>query len=495
MSNTLNLLNIKDLEPQIRALPSNISAEQLLLGHILTDNDELNKIADFLRAEHFFEPVHQRIFGAISSFTERGIIANPITLKNSFENDAALREVGGAGYLAQLASLASTIVDVRQYARVIYDLFLKRELIKIGTDIVNDAHGQELEISSSEQIEAAEQKLYNISTDSSSSSTGFLHLKSSLAQAIAKTEAAFRNKNKVSGIATSFIDIDETLGGFQNSDLVIIAGRPAMGKTALALNIAFNCAQNLAKIFDAKKQANPELDISARQSVGFFSLEMSADQLASRLISTISKVNTLRLRTGHIDQEEFFEVMNASKSLYDIPLFIDDTPALSISALRTRARRLKRRHNLGILFVDYLQLIRATTVSKDQNRVQEISEITQGLKAIAKELDIPVIALSQLSRAVEQRESKRPLLSDLRESGSIEQDADIVSFIYREEYYLSRKKPSAYSKEMDEWQKNMEEVKNVAELIIAKHRNGPTGDIKLYFDSSLTKFDNFIPNA
>jgi replicative DNA helicase len=477
-----------------RTLPYNIMAEQMLLGTVLVDNEMLSKVNEFLNEDHFFDPVHKKIYEIIKTFSEKGIIANPVTLKNYFDKEEGLKDRGGAQYLIELASLSATIINVHDYGRAIYDLALRRQLIHIGEEITNDAFDKEQGLSANEQIEIAEQKLYNIADDYLGNNTGFVQLNKPLAESIEKAQQAFKNKGKVSGIASEFVDLDELLGGFQDSDLVIVAGRPSMGKTALSLNFALNCCKVLRNNFENNK----DKDKSEKQkSVGFFSLEMSSEQLASRLIASASGVNTSKLRTGHIDEEELGYLVKASKELQSLQLFIDDTPSLSISALRTRARRLKRKHNMGILFVDYLQLLRATNSSnKDQNRVQEISEITQGLKAIAKELNIPVIAGSQLSRAVEQREDKRPLLSDLRESGTIEQDSDIVIFIYREEYYLMRRKPSKEGTDLyDKWQQDMNNVQNVTELIISKHRNGPIGNVKLYFDSNLTKFSNFQRNG
>jgi len=478
-----------------RTLPYNILAEQMLLGTILVDNEMVGKVNDFLDAEHFFDPIHKKIYEAINSFLEKGIIANSITLKNYFDKEEGLKDRGGAQYLADLASLSATIINMHDYGRAIYDLALRRQLIHIGEEITNDAFDKEQGLSANEQIDIAEQKLYNIADDYLQHNKGFVLLSKPLGEAIGKAQQAFKNKGKVSGVASDFVDLDELLGGFQNSDLIIVAGRPSMGKTALALNFAINCCNVLLSNFEKKKE-NEKEENEKPKSVGFFSLEMSSEQLASRLLSMSSGINTSKLRTGHVDEEEFGYVVKASKNMQELLLFIDDTPSLSVSSLRTRARRLKRKHNLGILFVDYLQLLRPTNTSRDQNRVQEISEITQSLKAIAKELHVPVIALSQLSRAVEQREDKRPLLSDLRESGTIEQDSDIVMFIYREEYYLMRRKPAKEGTDLyEKWQQDMDNIKNMSELIVAKHRNGPVGNVRLHFDSNLTKFSNFQRNS
>lgn len=468
----------------------------MLLGYVLTNNEAMQKVNDFLLAEHFYEPVHQRIFDSILLFIDKGIVANHITLKNYFDKDEALKERGGAAYLADLAALAATIINVTDYGKAIYELATRRQLIDIGEEVVNDAFAKETPLSAHDQIEIAEQKLYNLAVNDLEQNRGFLQLRQPLGEAINKAQLAYQNKGKVSGVATDFTDLDELLGGLQNSDLVILAGRPSMGKTALAVNLALNCTKVVAKNFEQQRKAHPdEYATKKPAAIGFFSLEMSSEQLASRMISMISGISTVKLRTGHVDEDEFAGVVQAAKELQNLSFYIDDTPSLTISALRTRARRLKRKHNCAVIFVDYLQLLRGSaSVSREQNRVQEISEITQGLKSIAKELNIPVVALSQLSRAVEQREDKKPLLSDLRESGSIEQDADIVMFIYREEYYLMRKEPKEGTEDYSKWQNDMEKTRHLTEIIVAKHRNGPVGNVKLQFDSHLTKFNNYTAN-
>lgn len=485
----LEIQQDKTLE-EYRVMPNNILAEQILLGTFLTNNEVINKVSDFLLPDHFFEPVHQRIYHTILLCIDKGLVANPITLKNHFDKDEALVNDGGASYLAKLAGLSTTIINVYDYAKTIYDLSVRRRLISIGSEVVNDAYDKEIEVNAAQQIEKAEQELYILASEGRESSSSFKVLKFSINQAIERAQLAYQHKDKVSGISTQFIDLDKLLGGFQDSDLLILAGRPSMGKTALAINLALNACKTMYANFITTRQGKDEIELLnsalASPSVGFFSLEMSAEQLAARMLSMIAGVNSSKIRSGHIGESEFAKIVKASKELNQLPFFIDDTPSLSISALRTRARRLKRRHNLGILFVDYLQLVRGASKQSDKSRVQEISEVTQGLKAIAKELNIPVIALSQLSRAVEQREDKRPLLSDLRESGSIEQDADIVMFIYRDEYYLMRKQ----SKEGDKDQLRLQEAANIAEVIVAKQRNGPIGNVRLHFDSDTTKFAN-----
>jgi replicative DNA helicase len=457
-----------------------VLVEQVLLGFLLTDNEYLNLIGDFLSAEHFFEQVHKRIYSSIELFIDRGITANPVTLKSFFDKDQALASVGGGVYLGKLASLATNVINVREYALLVYDLAMRRQLINIGEDIVNDGYGSDtgFDMLSSQQIEKAEQRLFNLSSEGNRGEYNFAHIKKSILETLTKAELAYKNKDKISGISTGFIDLDKILGGLQKSDLLVIAGRPSMGKTALAINMALNSC------YDMLKSAEAPL------SVGFFSLEMSAEQLAARLIAMMARTSASRIRSGSIDSNEFSDIVEASQQLQTLPFYIDDTPALSIASLRTRARRLKRRHNIGLLFVDYLQLIRASYNNPNNNRVNEVSEVTQGLKAIAKELNIPVVALSQLSRAVEQREDKRPQLSDLRESGSIEQDADVVMFIYREEYYVARKQPLSTSDSYNKWMAEMDRVRNITEIMVAKQRNGPIGNVKLHFEGETNRFSN-----
>jgi replicative DNA helicase len=464
-----------------RSSPTNILAEQMVLGTILTNNESYHRVSDLLQAEHFYEPVHRRIFDAITIYIDRGMLANLVTLKNHFEQDEALKDNNQGEYLSQLSALAATIININDYAKIIVDLAIRRTLINVGEDIVNDAYSTDIKLTASEQIERAEQELFNLGTLGRETSANSRALKASLGEALEKIQLAFKQQEPITGISTGFLDLDKMLCGLQNSDLLILAARPSMGKTALAVNIALNACQYLHKR-NAKEEAS--------SCVGFFSLEMSAEQLATRMMAIASEVNSGKLRSGQISEMDFTKLVKASKDLAELAYFIDDTPSLSIAALRTRARRMKRRHNLGLLVVDYLQLLKGSSKSSEGSRVQEISEITQGLKAIAKELNIPVIALSQLSRAVEQREDKRPLLSDLRESGSIEQDADIVMFIYREEYYLVRKQPQENTSEHERWQMEMDKVSNLTEVIIAKQRNGAVGSVKLHFDSNTTKFTN-----
>lgn len=462
-----------------RILPHNMEAEQGLLGVLLVDNRSYERIGDFLRAEHFFMPAHQRIFSAIVKFIDRGQMASPVTLKGYFEKDEDLSEVGGAGYLADLAAGIISIINAEDYGKTIYDLHLRRELILLGEEVVNQAYEQVLEVDAKDMIEHTEAKLFSLA-ESGQVKGGFTTLRDSVVKAIELAEKAFRTEGHVTGVTTGLIDMDKQLGGFQKSDLLILAGRPSMGKTALATNIAFNAARAYAESGGQQGAV-----------VGFFSLEMSADQLATRILADCSNISGDHIRKGNIKQDDFRAFVEASHKLSQVPLYIDDTPALSIGAVRTRARRLKRQHGLSMLVVDYLQLLRGGGSRQSaENRVLEVSEITRGLKAIAKELEMPVLALSQLSRAVEQREDKRPMLSDLRESGSIEQDADVVMFVYREEYYLGRSEPEPGTDKHLKWQERMTEVHNIGECIIAKQRHGPIGTVRMFFDGRVTRFSD-----
>ncbi|MBK9585873.1 MAG: replicative DNA helicase [Alphaproteobacteria bacterium] len=467
----------QETQRPFRVLPFNEEAEQGLLGALLIDNRVLEKISDYLKFEHFYTPAHQRIYRAISTLIDRGQTATPVTLKGYFEKDQDLVNVGGAEYLAELAASIVSTINASDYARTIYDLFLRRELITLGEEVVNEAFDQRLEVEAQDMIEAAEARLFSLA-ETGQIQGGFVTLRDSVLTAIDLAEKAFKTEGSVTGVTSGLRDLDKLLGGLQKSDLLILAGRPSMGKTALATNIAFNAA---------KAYAENKGDQGAR--VGFFSLEMSADQLATRILADCSNISGDAIRKGNIKQEDFRAFVEASQRLSQVPLYIDDTPALSISAVRTRARRLKRQHGLDMLVVDYLQLLRGNGSRQGQeNRVLEVSEITRGLKAIAKELEIPVMALSQLSRAVEQREDKRPMLSDLRESGSIEQDADVVMFVFREEYYLSRAEPEPGTEKHMKWQESMERAHSIGECIIAKQRHGPIGSVRMHFDGRLTRF-------
>jgi replicative DNA helicase len=477
--------------PDYRAAPRNEEAEQALLGALLVNNAALNKVVEFLEPEHFFSAVHGRIYAAVRKLVlDRNQEASPVTLKAYFQDDADLSEVGGARYLAELAANTVTVVNVEDYGRAVYDAHLRRQLIEVGEDMVNDAYAHDLDVGPSEQLERAERRLFDLAT-TGSANTGFAALSSAVQSALLTAEAAFKRGSHITGVTTGLTDMDRKLGGLHPSDLIILAGRPSMGKTSLATNIAYNAAKAY-------------LDSGAEDGavVGFFSLEMSAEQLATRLLADVSAVPGDKIRRGDIRDAEFQQFVEASTLLNRLPFFIDDTPGLSVTGLRTRARRLHRTHKLGMIVVDYLQLLSGGGSKGNENRVQEISEITRGLKGVAKELDVPVVALSQLSRAVEQREDKRPQLADLRESGSIEQDADVVMFVFREQYYLERAEPTRRPEENDEkfndryqrWQQRAAEVHNTAEVIIAKQRHGPIGTVRLHFDGQFTRFSDLDPH-
>jgi replicative DNA helicase len=467
------------------ALPHNVEAEQQLLGAILTNNDVYDRITNLVKAEHFYDPVHQRIFEISAARIQKNALASPVTLKAFMEEDAGLQELGGPAYLARLAGAAISAFAARDYAQMIYDLAVRRELIALGRDISAKAAKVDIASEPKEQIIEAEQKLYKLG-EQGVAERGFQSFLKAVTDAVNVANAAYQRDGGLAGISTGLADLDKKLGGLHPSDLLILAGRPSMGKTSLATNIAFN----IAKAF--KRGQLPDGGEGAVEGgvVGFFSLEMSAEQLAARILSEASEVPSDQIRRGDMTEQEFRRFVEAAKSLEACPLYIDDTPALPISQVAARARRLKRTHGLDVLIIDYLQLLKG---SSKESRVQEVSEITQGLKAIAKELNIPVIALSQLSRQVESREDKRPQLSDLRESGSIEQDADVVMFVYRDEYYKEREKPGDHELEkMAQWQSVMEQVHGKAEVIIGKQRHGPIGSVELSFEGRFTRFGNLV---
>ncbi|MGV6850130.1 MAG: replicative DNA helicase [Marinibacterium sp.] len=465
-------------------VPHSVEAEQQLLGAILTNNDIYDRIAAIVRPEHFHDPVHADIFEIASARIARNQLASPVTLKAFMEDHAGLEALGGAGYLARLAGAAVSTFAARDYAQMVYDMAIRRELIGLGRDISAKAGRLDVASEPKDQIVEAEQQLYRLS-EQGRTDTGFQSFLKAVTDAVNMANAAYQRDGQLSGVSTGLTDMDKKLGGLHKSDLLILAGRPSMGKTSLATNVAFNVARayRRGKLSDGSEGA---VDGGV---VGFFSLEMSAEQLAARILSEAAEVPSENIRRGDMTETEFRRFVEAAKTLEACPLFIDDTPALPISQLAARARRLKRTHGLDVLIVDYLQLVRPAT-AKD-SRVNEVSEITQGLKAIAKELDIPVIALSQLSRQVEAREDKRPQLSDLRESGSIEQDADVVMFVFREEYYAEREKPSDDKlEEIAAWQDRMERLHGRAEVIIGKQRHGPIGTVELSFEGQFTRFGN-----
>jgi replicative DNA helicase len=468
------------------AMPHSIEAEQQLLGAILTNNDVYDRVASIIRPEHFYDPVHARIYEIAAARIARNALASPVTLKAFLEDDAGLKDLGGPAYLARLAGAAISAFAVRDYAQMIYDMAIRRQLIHLGQDISAQAARVDIANEPKDQIVNAEQKLYKLSEQGRTES-GFQSFLKAVTDAVNVANAAYQREGGLAGLSSGLIDLDKKLGGLHRSDLLILAGRPSMGKTSLATNIAFNIARayRRGQLPDGSEGA---VDGGV---VGFYSLEMSAEQLAARILSEASEVPSELIRRGDMNETEFRRFVDAAKALEACPLYIDDTPALPISQLAARARRLKRTHGLDVLIVDYLQLVRPAT-AKD-SRVNEVSEITQGLKAIAKELDIPVIALSQLSRQVENREDKRPQLSDLRESGSIEQDADVVMFVFREEYYAEREKPS--DEKLDQiaaWQERMERLHGRAEVIIGKQRHGPIGSVELSFEGRFTRFGNLV---
>ncbi|MES2712295.1 MAG: replicative DNA helicase [Pseudomonadota bacterium] len=481
-----------DIGQSLRMPPTNTQAEQALLGALLANNKAYERISEFLAEHHFADPIHGRIYRAIQRRLEAGQLADVVTLRAEFEHSGILAEVGGAAYLSQLLTAMVGIINAGEYGRVIFDAWLRRQLIDVGEVIVNNAFGAEAELDAKAQLENAEQTLFELAKDGGNEG-GFVSFEKALTNAVELAERAFSTPGGVSGLPTGLRDIDAKTGGLHPSDLIIIAGRPGMGKTALATKIAFGAARAILR---EAQESNP-LAVPKR-GVAIFSLEMSADQLATRLLSEESRISGDRIRRGEISQRDFDKFVEVSREIGTMPLYIDDTPAISISALRTRCRRLQRTKGLDLVVVDYLQLMRPAAGTRPESRVLEISMITQGLKAIAKELSVPVIALSQLSRAVESREDKRPQLSDLRESGSIEQDADMVMFVYRDDYYLAQRAPKqmAFDSEekfqdaLNKWQQDMERVHNIAELIIAKQRHGPTGMVPLYFEGEFTRFAN-----
>ncbi len=479
--------NTAALDADTRTLPHNIEAEQALLGALLVNNDVYDRVAAVVQPAHFFDPVHARIFEVAGERIRRNALASPVTIKAFFEDDAGLKELGGPAYLARLAGAAISLFAARDYAQLVYDLAIRRDLILIGQEIAEKAQRIAVDSEPKDQIVEAEQALYQLG-EQGKVDKGFQSFRSAVIDAVQIANAAYLREGGLAGLSTGLADLDKRLGGLHPSDLLILAGRPSMGKTSLATNIAFN----IAKAY--KKGTKPDGSEGAIEGgvVGFFSLEMSSEQLAARILSEAARIPSHQIRHGDMTEEEMRRFIEAAKALETCPLFIDDTPALPISTIAARARRLKRQHGLDVLVIDYLQLARPAS-SRSEGRVQEVSEITQGLKAIAKELNIPVIALSQLSRAVESREDKRPQLSDLRESGSIEQDADVVMFVFREEYYKEREKPGDHDIEaMVKWKDAMSALHGKAEIVIGKQRHGPIGTVDLAFEGEFTRFSNLV---
>ena len=469
-----------------RALPHNVEAEAALLGALMIDNRLVADVQMLLRADHFFENLHGRIYSAILTMADRNMVANPVTLRPMFDADEPMKDLGGPGYLAKLTGSGAALIGARDFARQVYDLALLRELVNVGREMVEGALDTSEAIDPKAEIEKAEMALYTVA-EAGGETGGTKTFAQATKLAVEMAEKARNSGGGLSGITTGLESLNARTGGLHHSDLLILAGRPGMGKTALATNIAFNTARRWLR--DQEDGIAPEKSAGAR--VAFFSLEMSADQLATRILAENSGISSESLRMGKITTSDFRNLARAAAELQTLPLFIDDTPALTIAALRTRARRMKRQHKIGFIVVDYLQLLQGSGNGRDGNRVQEISEISRGLKTLAKELDVPVLALSQLSRAVEQREDKRPQLSDLRESGSIEQDADIVLFVYREEYYVAAQEPrDADDPKMAEWAAQMEKVHGLAEVVIAKQRHGATGKVRLKFESNITRFSD-----
>ena len=460
--------------------PCNIEAEQALLGSILVNNDIIDEISNTIKSYIFFDPAHIKIYDVILNLNNRGMIANPITLKNFFEKDNMLNEVGGTEYLVKLTRFSSSSKQAVDYAKIIHEMYLRRQLILISDKLSSET----LNASSKEQnaesiIEGTEKSLFDLA-ERGSFSQSFIQFNKALDQTIQMATLAMQNDQGIVGVPTGLSDLDEKLGGLHKSDLIILAGRPSMGKTALATNIAYNAAQNILKRQE-------------KSSIAFFSLEMSSEQLSTRILSEQARIRSDDIRRGKVTEEEINRYIETSRNIYNLPLYIDETPAITIATLSNRARRIKRLNGLSLVVVDYIQLMRSSS-NKNDGRVQEISEITQGLKALAKELSVPVLALSQLSRAVEQRDDKQPQLADLRESGSIEQDADVVMFVYREAYYLERKQPKLGSIEHAEWQSKMNDVNGLADIILGKQRHGPTGTIKVEFEGIYTKFKDLSRN-
>jgi replicative DNA helicase len=463
--------NLSIVKDQFKELPNNIEAEQSVIGSILVSNDIFDEISTIISSINFYDPMHQKIYEAIESLVYKGMLANPITLKNYFEDEKD--DLNVPEYLVKITKFSTSVRQAVEYSKIIYDMFVRRELIKISEQTIDSAKLNELDTNGQTIIENSERLLFDLAEKGSFNSS-LVKFDEAMKQTIEMASAAYKNEEGIVGVPTGLRDLDDKLGGLHQSDLIIIAGRPSMGKTSLATNIAFNAAQKLQ-------------DSGKKSSIAFFSLEMSSEQLSTRIISEQARISSNDIRRGRISDEQFDKFLETSKNIAELPLYIDETPAISIAAMSNRARRIKRLFGLDMIVVDYIQLMRGTTFNKD-GRVQEISQITQGLKAIAKELAVPVVALSQLSRQVEQRDDHKPQLADLRESGSIEQDADVVMFVYREGYYLQRKEPREATVEHAEWQAKMNEVAHLAQIIIGKQRHGPIGNVTLEFEERFTKF-------
>jgi replicative DNA helicase len=471
--------------PAYRAAPHNMEAEQALLGAILVNNEALYRVSDFLEPQHFFEPIHRQIYDISRSLIRTGKLASPVTLKTFLPADLDIAGLALAQYLARLAAEATTIINAVDYGRTVYDLAIRRDLIEIGEDMVNVAFDAPVDFAPRDQIEEAERRLYDLA-ETGRYGGGFQKFEIALTTAVDMAARAYQREGKLSGLATGLTELDSKMGGLQPSDLIIIAGRPGMGKTALATNVAYN----VARAWRGEVRADGHIETTNGGIVGFFSLEMSAEQLATRIISEQTGIPSSTIRRGGIHEQDFEKIKDVSIELQHLNFFIDETGGLTVAQLAARARRLKRQKGLDLVVIDYIQLLQGSTRRALEGRVQEVTEITTSLKALAKELNVPVLALSQLSRQVENREDKRPQLSDLRESGSIEQDADVVLFVFREEYYLENKKPKEGSGEFSEWHRKISEAHGKAEVIIGKQRHGPTGTVELQFQANVTRFDN-----
>ena len=457
-----------------KRMPCNIEAEQAVIGSILVSNDIFDEITPIIDAQKFFDPIHVKIFETIENLINKGLLANPITLKNHFDNNEGLKELGGQEYLIKITKFSTSVKQAIDYANIVQEMHVRRELIKISEFVSHEASNDVESPSSGEEIIiSAEKSLFDLA-ERGHFNQSFMKFESALKQTIEMARSAYQNDEGIVGVPTGLTDLDSRLGGMHKQDLIIIAGRPSMGKTALATNIAFHAAKNIEK----KR---------SKSTVAFFSLEMSSEQLSTRILSEQARIRSNDIRRGKVSEKEFEQFIETSKNIFELPLYIDETPAITIAAISNRSRRIKRLFGLELIVVDYIQLMKSSG-KKEYNRVQEISEITQGLKALAKELNVPVLALSQLSRQVEQRDNKKPQLSDLRESGSIEQDADVVMFVYREAYYLENKEPTLGSIEHAEWQQKMNEISSLADIMIGKQRHGPTGNIKVEFEAMYTKF-------
>jgi replicative DNA helicase len=476
-------------EPSYRQAPHNVEAEQALLGAILINNEAFYRVSDFLEQRHFFEPIHAKIYEVAASIIRAGKIATPVTLKTFLPPDADIAGLSPTQYLARIAADATTIINAEDYGRTIYDLAMRRDLIQIGEEMVNVAYDAAVDFAPRAQIEEAERRLYEL-VEIGKINRGFLKFAEASKLAVDLASKAYQRDGGISGLATGFKDLDTLLAGLQSSDLIIVAGRPAMGKTAFATNIAYHIASN----YSGRSRSDGTIETVQGGIVGFFSLEMSADQLATRIISSEALVPSTKIRHGDINESEFSKLAAAAQDMQLVPLYIDDTGGISVGQLSSRARRLKRQRGLDFLVIDYLQLLTGSTRRALENRVQEVTEITTSLKALAKELNIPILALSQLSRQVEGRDDKRPQLSDLRESGSIEQDADVVIFLYREEYYLQGREPKN-ADEKEKYYQALQNSRGKADAIVAKHRHGAVDTIRLAFDAEFTSFKDFIDES